>query len=377
MAGKTEIVEAGTKKAFKDFIDVPYIIQGKNPVWVPPLRMQVKEIFDEKKNPWFRRGTLRKFVAYRDGKPVGRIAAIKDDAHNETHSATDGHWGHFECIDDQDVANALFAAVEKACTEWGFNKMEGPFNPHINEDIGLLLDGFDQSPQLMMPYNPSYYVNLVEGAGYRKSMDLYAYYIHKDKMSDKLRRGADAIRKRSKLNYRKLNMKKFWDDAALVLKVYRKAWEKNWNAVAMTDEEFHHLAVSLKQAVDPDQVFIAEDPETGEIVGFSLALPNLNEAFVHIRNGRLFPFGIFKLLWYTRPKAIESVRIIIMGVLEEYRGRGVDAVFYADHFTEGPKKGVVWGEMSWILETNTMMNRAAEMMGGVRYKTYRMYAKPI
>ncbi len=377
MTQRVTVVEAQQGKTCKDFLEVPFIIQGKNPMWVPPLRVQAKELFDEKKNPWFKRGKLRKFVAYVNGKPAGRIAAIKDDGHNQEHNANDAHFGHFECVDDEEVAKALFAEVEKAGKEWGFDKMEGPFNPHINEDIGLLVEGFDQPPQIMMPYNPPYYEKLIHAAGYRKSMDLFTYKIHKEWMSEKLKRAAEVIRKRSKVRYRKLNMKAFWEDAERVLKVYRKAWEKNWNAVPMTDEEFHHLAVNLKQAVDPDHVFFAEDPETGETVGFSLALPNINEAIIKIRNGRLLPFGLLRLLWYTRPKAIKSVRIIVMGVLEEYRGRGIDTVFYYDHFNEAPKKGVFEGEAGWILETNTMMNRAAEMMGGRRNKVYRMYAKPL
>jgi GNAT superfamily N-acetyltransferase len=378
MGERVSVVEAHGGKAYRDFLEAPYIIQKKNECWVPPLRIQQKELFDEKKNPWLGRNEIRKFVAYRDGRIVGRIAAIRDVAHNETHDANDGHWGHFECIDDPDVARELFSAVEAVCArEWSFDRLEGPFNPHINEDVGLLIDGFNEPPQIMMPYNPPYYQKLVEGVGHEKTMDLYTYIVHEEDMTDKLKRGAEAIRKRSKLNYRKMNMKEFWEDAAKVLTVYRKAWEKNWNAVPMTDDEFHHLAKNMKSVVDPNQVFFAEEPETGELVGFSLALPNINEALIHVRDGRLFPFGLPKILWHSRKGAIGSCRIIIMGVLEEYRGRGIDAVFYADHFREGPAAGYKKGEMGWILETNTMMNRAAEMMGGVRNKTYRVYAKPL
>lgn len=376
MSEAISIVEAAAGKAYKDFLEVPYIVQKKNPMWVPPLRVQQKELFDEKKNPWLKRNEIRRFVAYKQKKPVGRICAIRDVAHNETHGTNDGHWGHFDCIDDVDVASALFNAAEKVCkSEWGFDRFEGPFNPHINEDVGLLIDGYDEPPQIMMPYNPPYYQTLVEGLGNKKTMDLNTYIVHEKDMTEKLKRGAEAIRKRSKLNYRKIDMKNFWRDAEKVLQVYRSAWEDNWNAVAMTDEEFLHLAKNMKSVIDADQVFFAEEPETGELIGFSLALPNINEALIHLRDGRLFPFGLPKLLWHTRKGAIGSCRIIIMGVLKEYRGRGIDAVFYADHFREGPAAGYVQGEMGWILETNTMMNRAAEMMGGKRNKIYRMYTK--
>ncbi|MCB2200126.1 N-acetyltransferase [bacterium] len=372
-----KVVEAQTGKAWKDFLNVPFLVQGKNEHWVPPLRIQQKELLDTKKNPFYQNADRRCFVAYLDGKPVGRIAAIKDNRHNEYHSENTCHFGHFDVIDNAEVAEALFKAAEDAGREWGFDLIRGPFNPNINEDMGIQMDAYDTPPYIMMPYNPAYYPTLIEGLDYRKSMDVYCYMIEQEDMSAKLKRGAEVIRKRSHLNFRKLNMKQFWRDARLVWQVHMKAWEKNWGAVPFTEEEFHHLAKNLKTAVDPDQVFFAEDPDTGETVGFSLALPNINEAIIKIRDGRLFPFGLLKLLWLTRPGKLQSSRVIVMGVIEEYRNRGIDALFYYDHFIEGQKKGIQRGEMSWILETNTMMNRAAEMMGGKRYKTYRIYEKPL
>ena len=371
------ISDAKEGKAFKDFVEVAYIIEGKYPNWVPPLRVQVKELFDEKKNPFFKNGEMRRFVAYRNGKPVGRIAAIKNDRHNEIHQETTGHFGHFECIDDESVAKALFHAVEEQCRAWGFNKVVGPFNPHINEEMGILLNYYDEIPFVMMTYNPPYYPGLIEKCGYGKAMDVFTYEVTQAEMSDKLRRGAEAIRKRTKLRFRTFSKKDFWRDAMKVWEVHSQAWEKNWCAIPFTEEEFRHIAETLKTVADFDQVFLAEEPDTNRLVGFSLALPNINEAVVKVRNGKLFPFGLLKIMWGTRPKAIKSARIVIMGVLEEYRNRGIDSVFYYDHFVEGAKKGIYKGEMSWILETNTMMNRAAEMMGGKRKKTYRMYERAL
>ncbi|MDP8205336.1 MAG: hypothetical protein P9L92_01630 [Candidatus Electryonea clarkiae] len=369
-----QIKEVENKRQEKDFLDVPYIVQGSNPVWVPPLRVQVKELIDPKKNPFFDHAEMRKFVVYSDGRPAGRIAAINDSAHNSTHNETTTQFGFFECIDDEDAAKALFDSVEKSAGEWNHNLVRGPFNPSVNEDLGIQIDAFDRSPMVMLPYNPSWYPVLIDKCGFEKAMDLYCYYFDDQMITEKLIRGAELVRKRTKLKFRKFDKKHFWRDALKIWDVYRKAWEDNWCAVPFAEDEFRHMAHNLKQIADFDIIFLAEKDD-GELVGFLLALPNINETVIKIRDGRLFPFGLPRLMWHTRKGAITSVRIPLMGVLEEYRGRGIDAVFYHDLFIEGVKKGYTWSEMSWILETNTMMNRAAEMMGGKRYKTYRIYEK--
>ncbi len=374
MAKKIQIVEAQKGLVYRDFLEVPFLVQGKNKNWVPPLRIQQKELFNPAKNPFFEHAEMRRFLAYCDGRPSGRLAAIKNDAHNRVHHETTCHFGHYECIDDEDVSRMLFEALEKAAQDWNLNLICGPFNPSINDDLGFLANAYDKPPMIMMPYNPPYYLKQVESKGYEKAMDLYCYLIRQEDMTEKLQRGAEIVRKRSKLVFRKFNMKDFWGDARKIWDLYGKAWEENWCAVPFTKDEFDHLAKNMKSVIDPDFIFIAETP-SGEPVGFSLALPNINEAVSKIRNGRLFPIGIFKLLWHTRRGALHSQRIPMMGVLKEYRGRGIDSVFYYDHFIEGVKKGFFRGEMGWILEINTMMNRAAEMMGGIRYKTYRIYQK--
>ncbi len=371
-----EVKQAAIGKTYKDYIGIPYKIQGSNPVWVPPLRTMQLEMHDPKKYPFWAQAEERRFVAYQNGEPVGRISAIRDDRHNQLHQETTTHFGFFECIDDVDVAKAMLEKVEECAHEWQHNLIRGPFNPNINEDMGIQIDAFDKSPVIMMPYNPPYYRTLLEKCGYEKAMDVFCYYVDQESMSPKLKRGAESLRKRTKLKYRAFDKKNLMRDALKIWDVHCQAWEKNWCAVPFTEDEFKHIVKNLKQIADFDIIFLAED-ENDKLVGFSLALPNIHEAFIKIRDGRLFPFGLPKLLWHTRKGAISSVRIIIMGVLEEYRGRGIDAVFYYDHFMEGIKRGYYWGEMSWILETNTMMNRAAVMMGAKKYKTYRMFAKAL
>ncbi|MBD3167551.1 N-acetyltransferase [bacterium] len=374
MAGTVRVAEAEGGRTLKDFFEVPYIVQGKNPLWVPPLRVQQKELHDEKKHPFYQHAQVRRFTAYLDGAPAGRIAAIWDDNHNTTHKESTCFFGFFESLRDREVTDALFENVERAAREWGADVVRGPFNPSINEDIGLLVDAFDKPPVVMMPYNPDYYPEFVEQQGYGKAMDTLCYYIDHSLLNEKLRRGAEIVRKRTKVTTRHFDKNRFWDEALRIWEVYSRAWEKNWGAVAMTEPEFKHLAKDLKQIFDPDLINLAED-EKGELIGFSLALPNINEALIRIRDGRLFPFGLPKLIRYSRK--ISSVRVIIMGVLEEYRGRGIDALFHYDNFLVGERKGYHWGEIGWVLETNDMMKRAAELVGAKPYKTYRIYEKTL
>ncbi|MBZ0263264.1 N-acetyltransferase [bacterium] len=374
MANETIVKEVLDKKGEQHFLNLPYKIQGKNPVWVPPLRVQQKELLSTIKNPFFQHAEIRKFVAYKDGKAVGRIAAINDDAHNKTHNETTCHFGFFECIDDQATANLLMAELEKSAKQWNLNVIRGPFNPSVNEDCGLLIDAFDLPPAVMMPYNPPYYPSLIEKCGYTKAMDLYAYLVRQSDMTEKLKRGAQIVEKRTKLNFRPFNKNDFDGDAEKIWELYQKVWEDNWGAVPITRDEFDHLAASLKQIYDPDMIEFAET-EDGTPIGFTLALPDVNQAFRKVRDGRLFPFGLLKIMWHTRKGALRHVRILLMGVLKEYRGKGIDAVFYYHHFETGKRKGYDSGEMSWILENNEMMNRAAVMMGGEKFKTYRIYEK--
>jgi GNAT superfamily N-acetyltransferase len=374
MASELRVERADSGKAFRDFLEVPYLVQGDNPVWVPPLRVQAKALHDEKKHPFYEHARVRRFVAYLKGEPVGRIAAINDEHHRQRHGQKDCIFGFFEAMDLPEVAHALFESAEATAKEWGLTRMLGPFNPSINEEIGLLMNAYDIPPVIMMPYNPPYYPSLLEQQGYGKAMDVYAYKVTQDSFGERVVRLHEKIKKRSGLHFRHMDRKRFWEDAMKVWEVYNTAWENNWSAVPFTKEEFVHLAKDMKSVLDYDLINLAET-EDGTLVGFSLALPNVNEAVRKIRNGRLFPTGLPRLLWHTRPGAISSIRIIIMGVVEEYRKRGLDTVFHADNLIVGRRKGYYWGEISWVLETNTMMNRVAEVVGAHRYKTYRVFEK--
>ena len=371
-----EIIPADTGRPFKDFIDIPYKVQAKNPFWAPLLRMQQKDLLNTKKHPFFKHAQMQLFVAYKDGIPLGRIAAINDNNHNKIHSQTTTHFGFFECIDDPAIAAALFDQVEKTAKSWGHNIVRGPFNHSVNEEIGIQVDAFDTPNFIMIPGNLPYYGPLVEQAGYAQCMDLYCYKLDAGQMSKKLLDAAPNVEKRLKVRIRKMEKKNITRDALKIWEVYNKAWKKNWFWLPVSKEEFMHTVNDLKSIADFDLMFLAEN-DKDELVGFSIAVPNLNEAIIKLRDGRLFPFGLLKLLWFSRPGAIRSIRVLIMGVLEEYRGRGIDTVLYHHQYSEALRKGYKTAEMSQVLETNTMMNRAAQLMGGERYKTHRIYEKAL
>jgi hypothetical protein len=304
---------------------------------------------------------------------VGRIGAIVNHNHNKEHKDRVGFFGFFECINDQSVANALFKAAEDFLKKHNMTAMRGPASPSVNDEYGLLINGFDKPAVVLMPYNPSYYVGLIENAGLKKIKDLYAYHVCKDKVfSDKLIRVSEMIKQREGLTFRTINMKDFDNEVKQIKLLYNRAWQYNWGAVPMTDEEFEALAKDLKPIVVPELVIIAE--YKGEPIGFSLSIPDLNLAFKHNKSGWLLT-GLYHLL--RMKKKIHWMRIIVLGVVPERLKTGAGGVLFYETAKAGAGNGYPDGEASWVLEDNTMMNRAAELMNADRYKTYRLYEMPI
>jgi GNAT superfamily N-acetyltransferase len=329
--------------------------------------MDVRTLLSPAKNPFFEHAEVQCFLARRDGRIVGRIAAIKNDAHNREHGDRVGFYGFFESIDDQSVANALFDTAATWVRGKGFDTLRGPMNPSVNDDCGLLVDGFETPPVLMMPHNPRYYVRLTESAGFTKAKDLLCFE-GTGAMPERLVRGSRIAAERRGITLRKLDMKRFKEEVELVKELYNAAWEKNWGFVPLTNAEIDHLAKQLKPVVVPDLVVFAE--KDGKTIGFGVALPDLNVALKHNPSGRLFP-GILKILWHARK--ISRVRILLLGTLPEYRGTGVDALMYAWIWEKGNAKGYTWGEAGWILENNAAMINAAQKINFAVYKTYRVY----
>jgi GNAT superfamily N-acetyltransferase len=360
------------KKALKEFIKFPWHIYRNDPHWVPPLLTERKEFLNRNNNPFFKHADVVLYLAIKDDRIVGRIAGIINHNHIKTHNEKAGFFGLFECVNDREVAKILLDYVRDWLKSKGMEIMRGPANFSSNEDWGFLLEGFDSPPVIMMPYNPPYYLELVEGYGMIKAKDLYAYFIDETVPTPpRVVRMAENIRKKERVKVRSLNMKEFDQEVAEIKQIYNSAWSKNWGFVPMTEEEFDHLAKNLKQIVDPQMVFIAE--VNGKPAGFSLALPDFNQVLSRL-SGRLLPFGILKLLWHTKIKnKIDGVRIITMGVVPEFQKRGIDTVFYLESYNVGVKRGYKWAEMSWILEDNFLMTRVLELLGAKLYKKYRLY----
>ena len=362
-----------SKSDLKVFINLPWQIYRGDPNWVPPLRRDLKKQLDPSEHPFFGHADVAFFIARRNGHVVGRIAAIKNDNHIAFHDEPVGFFGFFECVQDQKVAESLFSQAADWLRTHNLEVMRGPMNYSTNEECGLLINGFDLPPVIMMPYNPPYYVDLIEGVGFKKARDLLAYDITEEvPVSERLVRTVEHIRRRKKITIRPLAKKQIDQEIQRVKDIYNSAWEKNWGFVPMTDEEIDYMAAELIQIVEPDIVLFAEIE--GEAVAFVISLPDFYRALKHA-NGRLFPFGLLKILWHARK--IDSIRILTLGIKEEYRRQGIDALLYYETYRIGTAKGYRRAEMSWILEDNTLMNRGLENMGAKVYKRYRIYDYPL
>jgi hypothetical protein len=359
-----------TKKDFEKFLKFPWKIYKDYPYWVPPILYDKKKILNKEKNPFFKHAEMELFLAEKNGELVGRIAAIKNDLHNKIHNDKVGFFGFFECINDQEVANRLLDTAREWLKSKGFDAMRGPASPSSNDEWGMLLEGFDDEPRILMTFNPKYYLDLCDNYGLKKIKDLYAYKIENQKLikSEKLKRVAELAQKRSGVKISQLNMKNFASDLEKFKYVYNKAWAPNWGFVPLTEEEIDAMAVDLKPLVEPSLVIFAEIEN--EIVGAALVMLDYNQIFKSM-NGRLLPFNFLKL--FTQKKKITWSRIITLGILPEYQKRGLDAVFYWEITKRAEELGIYLGEASWILEDNEMMNRGAEVMNGELYKKYRIY----
>jgi GNAT superfamily N-acetyltransferase len=369
------VVPVSTAADRDAFVKFPYALYKDDPNWVPPLLLERKDFLNPRKNPWFEFGTVQLYLARRGGKVIGRIAAVDDPHYNEFHGTQLGFFGMFECVNEPGVARALFDAAAGWCRARGFASFMGPLNFSTNYECSVLVDGFESPPCVLMAYNPRYYPALYEGCGFAKAQDLWAWEIKTNNPPpEKVRRVAEKVRQREGLVIRAARMEDFEAEARRIKAIYNEAWEKNWGFVPMTDREFDQVAHDMKQMVRPELVLIAE--VQGEPVAFAMTIPNANEA-IGAAKGRLFryglPIGLVKLALAQRK--IQRVRLVILGVKEKYRRRGIDAVLYLDTLLTTAKLGYPLGEISWTLESNDMVNRSIELMGGRKYKTYRIYQR--
>ncbi|HVO44520.1 MAG TPA: hypothetical protein VMT34_17965 [Aggregatilineales bacterium] len=368
-------------KGVMEVIEFPFKLYKNDHNWVPPFIEERRDFLDPKKNPFYEHGKVQLFLARRHGEVVGTIGAAINYSHNTVHNEKAGAFGYFETIDDQEVASVLLRAAEEWVRAEGMTIIRGPMTFSLNDECTLLVSGDDDPPVAMMTYNPLYYAGLIEAAGYQKAMDFYAYLGDLDERlhnaPPKVFHAAEKAAARRGITVRKGRMSEFNKEAEIIRSVMNQAWSKNWGFVPLTDHEVEHLGKNLKQLVDPDLVLIAETSD-GKPVGISLTLPDVNQALKRAGGGHMFPFGLLKYLWYAKiNRKINRVRLVLMGVVEDYRMLGIDAIFYVQTARIALSKGYYHLEGSWILETNTMMNRIIERLGGRRYKTYRIYEKNV
>lgn len=370
-----------SKADWDQFIELPWKIYKDDLNWVPPLRIAVRDSLNVNKNPFFKHAVMHPVIAYRNNEPVGRIVGIIDENHNKFHKEKAAFFGFFECIDDQVLANQLLDTVANWARNKGMETLRGPINLSTNHECGLLIEGFDDPPAVMMTYNPPYYAKLLEKWGMTKTKDLFAYLIkdNRSKFSERLFAQAERLKENSSVKFRSINMREFEAEVERVLQIYNDAWESNWGFVPMDPEEFRHMAKDMKMIVDPELILIAE--VRGEPAGFALTLPDVNQVFKKVSDGKLFPTGLFKLLWNLkgpgRKKAINRCRILTLGIRQAYRPLALGPLFYTEYLKRGPARGYPMGEASWILEDNVQMNKALRLMSGERTKVYRIYDRAL
>lgn len=357
------------------FIDLPYGLHRDDPMWVPPLRIDVRARLSMTKNPFFDHAEARYFLAERNGRVQGRIAAIANRRHDEIYGDGAAFFGFFDCVDDVEVASALFDTAAGWAAARGYSELRGPTSFSTNDECGLLIEGFDTPPTLMMPHNPPYYVDLLRAAGFAKSKDLLAFFVpHTVPVADRARRAVQRVGQRLGVTVRGFDPGDFDGEVERIKQAYNAGWERNWGFVPMSDREIEHLARQLKPFYVPELIPFAE--KDGRLVGFGLSMPDLNEFLRSNRRGRLFPTAL-KILWARRRGKFRRMRVLLLGILPEFRGKGVDALLWHWIWDNTLALGFHWGEAGWILEDNAPMRNAAERMGFSHYKTFRLFERSL
>lgn len=372
MTASTEVRPVQGRREIRRFVDYMYERNASDPHWVPPLRLGEHNRINPKKNPFFAHAEMELLLAWRGDRVVGRIAAIDDRLHQDTHGDNVAMFGLFEAS-DADAALALLAAVEAWARARGRAHVRGPISPSLNDMCGLLVDGFDTDPMLLMPHNPPEYAAFIERAGYRKVKDLFAWLYDIDRgVPPVIARVAQRRRQTLQLTVRPIDMAEFTREIDRLRDLYTSAWERNWGFVAPTKEEFRHIAKEMKPIFEPRCAVVAE--ARSRLVACAVALPDINQALKGT-NGTLFPLGLIKLL--GRRRYIDQARLLLLGIDPEYRTTGLYPLLIAELHRQsigGPYKRV---EFSWVLENNRDINQPAEEAGARRYKTYRIFQKAI
>ena len=374
-----EIVPVSSRRDLKEFIGLPWHVYDRkaHPQWVPPLRLMVQDALDVQKNPFYQRAERALWIAYRDGKPAARIAAVENRAHNDFHRDRVGFFGFFESRDDQEAATMLVRVAASWLENRGLDVIRGPMSPSTNQECGLLVDGYEHHPYFLTTWNPPYYEQLLLGAGLEPVKDLLGYRIRLGdsgfRLSDAYEAHAKRALEKGRVTFRDVDLSNFDAEVDIWFDIYNSAWEDNWGFVPMSREEFAHMAKELKPLLDPRFAFVAE--VDGKPAGMMLVILDYNEIFRRIPSGKLLPTGLFKLL--TGKRKLHSGRVILLGVKKEHRTRSIFQLFTHEIVRRGHDTGTLDGEASWVLEDNLLMNRPLLAMGATPYRRWRIYESPL
>lgn len=372
--GDLTIKPVETRKEQRQFVDLAWTIYRDDENWIPPLRRNLEELVGFRPHPFHDFAEVRTWLAWRDNRPVGRIAGIVNPVHNAKYDENRGFFGFFESIDEQEVSRGLFDTVRDWLRERGISDLRGPVNPSLNYEVGLLTEGFDSPPTFMMTYNPPYYQRLIENYGFGKTQDLYAFWGHVDMLStldEKLSFIIKAATERFNIKLRKLDRKRFREDVRTFLHIYNASLEGTWGFTPLSQGEIEHMSSSLKHLMIPELTAAAE--VDGRTVAAAFGLLDYNPRIKQI-NGRLFPFGFLRLL--TRRKQIPRIRLISTNVLPEFQRWGLGVVVLGRLAPDALKWGIKEAEFSWVLESNQLSYKSLKRGGAKLVKTYRVYDYP-
>jgi GNAT superfamily N-acetyltransferase len=365
------VVPVQTSREQKQFLMLPWQLYKNDPNWIPPLRQNQKELVGFAKHPFYEHSRGQAFLALREGEPVGRVLAIVNNVHIEKYKERRGFFGFFESTEDAEVASGLFDAARDWLAEHDCHDIRGPVNPSMNYECGLLIDGFDSPPLFMMTYNPPYYADLIEGYGFQKAQDLYAFWGHFDmieKLDKKLAFVVEEATRRFNVKLRRMDKKNFEQEVRMYLNVYNESIDGTWGFTPLSEAEIDHMSASMKHLIAPEMTSIAE--VDGRPVAAAFTLLDYNPRIKKI-DGKLFPFGFIRLLWNRR--AIKTIRLIATTVIPEYQRWGLGVVILSRLVPEAQAWGIQEGEFSWVLESNHLSYASLKRGGAKLTKTYRIY----
>jgi hypothetical protein len=369
-----EIREHRPGKDLDAFVQAGHVVFRGDPAWVPPLEMDIRDRLTPGKNPFFEHGEAALFTAWRDGKLVGRCSASIDHEHLRLHKDETGFFGFFDTLDDHEAATALVAHAKRWLAARGMKRIRGPISININEEVGVLIEGFEHPPFLMMAHSRPYQAALLEKAGLEKCKDLFAWRFYAGELPPRAERAWAQVKTMPEVRIRSVNKADMANELAIIMEIFNDAWSENWGFVPATPNEVKKAAADMKLILDEELAFIAEID--GRPMGMCICLPNVNEVIADL-GGKLFPLGLLKMLWRVKVKGPKTARLMLLGLRSELRGvkkyGALSTAMYAEIAKRGTAKGYKWGELSWTLEDNHPVNLGIRAMGAQVYKKYRVY----